>query len=312
MTIGVYMGIAQGVSSLFGMSSKRHAAKAEAARQHALMQQQAANAAAKQAYGQKYDEIMTDVYNERTIEEFDIKLANYEEQLVINRDAAHGSSSAEQFKLNEQMEQAALNRNRMFKELIAVQGAQAARGGTASRSRDRADLINSLGEFGREQQEFNKTIYSARSAHNQRMAAIVGQHENADYTAWSRIAIAPALKLPGQGLGPESINVVGAAPVDTSIGFGDIMSGASAGLQTGISLAAISDYELKENIEHVGKSSSGIHIYEFSYIGENTRYRGAMAQDVIVKVPEAVSEMDNGYLGVNYDLIDVQMEKVKS
>ena len=35
-----------------------------------------------------------------------------------------------------------------------------------------------------------------------------------------------------------------------------------------------------------------------------------MAQDVMVKVPEAVSEMDNGYLGVNYDLLDVKMEEV--
>ena len=312
LALPIASGVFQMAGSLFGASRQRHAQKAAAAHAHILRQQQLANQAAQASYKHTFSDAMLDIENQRTQEVFDIKLGLYDDQIEINKSAANSASSAEQFKLNEQMEQAALNRNRMFKELIAVQGAQAARGGTASRSRDRADLINSLGEFGREQQEFNKTIYSARSAHNQRMAAIAGQHANADYTAWSRIAIAPALKLPGQGLGPESINVVGAAPVDTSIGFGDIMSGASAGLQTGISLAAISDYELKENIEHVGKSSSGIHIYEFSYIGENTRYRGAMAQDVIVKVPEAVSEMDNGYLGVNYDLIDVQMEKVKS
>ena len=233
---GFYLGVAQGVSSLFGMSGKRHAAKAEAARQHALMQQQAANAAAKQAYGQKYDEIMTDVYNERTIEEFDIKLANYEEQLVINRDAAHGSYSAEQFKFNEQMEQAALNRNRMFKELVQVQGAQAARGGTASRSRDRADLINSVAAYGTEQAEFDKTLYSAKSAHKQRLGAIAAQHQNADYTAWTQIEIAPRLKLPGQQGAPKLTNVVGPQKVSTGIGFGDVLGAAATGVQFGMGI----------------------------------------------------------------------------
>ena len=35
-----------------------------------------------------------------------------------------------------------------------------------------------------------------------------------------------------------------------------------------------------------------------------------MAQEVMTQVPEAVSEMDNGYLSINYDLLDVNMEKV--
>mgnify|MGYP003108763872 CR=1 FL=1 len=236
MTIGVYMGIAQGVGSLFGMSSRRHAAKAEAARQHALMQQQAANAAAKQAYGQKYDEIMTEVYNERTIEEFDIKLANYEEQLAINRDAAHGSYAAEQFRFNEQMEQATLNRNRMYKELLQVQGQQAARGGAYSKSRERADLINSVAAYGVEQTEFDKTLYSAKSAHNQRLGAIAAQHQNADYTAWTQIAIAPRLKLPGQQGAPKLTNVVGPQKVSTGIGFGDVLGAAASGVQFGMGI----------------------------------------------------------------------------
>ena len=307
---GAIVGGASMLSSLFGASSKRKAQKREAERQFALQQQQIANQVSQQAYAHEFSSIMLDLENKRIQDVFDIKLDLYDDQLQINRDAAHSAYSAEQFKQIEQMQQASLNRNKMYKEVLRVQGAQAARGESGNRSRARADLINSLGEYGRDQAEFDKTIYSAKWAHNTRMSGIAGQHADANYSAWTKIAISPTLKLPGQGAGPDIINQVGPAQVKTGIGFGDITSGLSSGLQTGMMMAALSDYGLKENIEHVGKSPSGIHIYEFSYIGENTRYRGAMAQDVMVKVPEAVSEMDNGYLGINYDLLDVNMEKV--
>ena len=312
------LAIGQGVSmigGLFGKSRQRKQQARESKRQHQLQQQQIANQAAQNAYKIEFDNQMLDLYNKRTMEEFDIKLDLYDEQLQINRDAANSSYAAEQFKLNENMQQAALNRRKMYSELLRVQGSQAARGDTnVSKSRERADLINSIGEFGRDQAEFDKTIYNAKWAHDQRMSGIAGQHANADYSAWTKIAISPRLKLPGQGAGPEIINQVGPAQVKTGIGFGDIAGAVSGGIQTAAMIGGFgkssSDVELKENIEYVGKSPSGIHIYEFNYLGENTRYRGAMAQDVMFKVPEAVSEMDNGYLGVNYDLLDAKMEKV--
>ena len=297
-------------SSLFGASSKRKAQKREAQRQYALQQQQIANQAAQQAYKHEFDTQMLDLYNQRTMEEFDVKLDLYDNQLQINRDAAHGAYAAEQFKLNEQMQQAALNRNKMYKELLKVQGQQAARGESGNRSRARADLINSLGEFGRDQAEFDKTIYSAKWAHDARMSGIAGQHADANYSAWTKIAISPRLKLPGQGEGPQIINEVGPQQVKTGIGFGDIAGAVAGGIQTAAMIGGFSDVGLKENIEPVGKSPSGIRIYEFNYIGENTRYRGAMAQEVMTQIPEAVSEMDNGYLSINYDLLDVNMEKV--
>ena len=216
--------------SLFGSSSKKHAAKVQAAQAHILRQQQMANQAAQTAYKHTFDDAMIDIENQRTMEIFDIKLDNYEQQTEINKNAANSAFSAEQFKFNEQMEQAALNRNRMYKELLKVQGAQAAKGGTYSKSRERADLINSLGNYGVEQAEFDKTLYSARSAHNQRVGAISAQHANADYTAWTQIAIAPQLKLPGQGPGPALTNSVGQMPVSTGIGFGDVLGAASAGI----------------------------------------------------------------------------------
>tara|TARA_R100001082_G_scaffold22667_1_gene10966 strand:+ start:11189 stop:12397 length:1209 start_codon:yes stop_codon:yes gene_type:complete len=69
-----------------------------------------------------------------------------------------------------------------------------------------------------------------------------------------------------------------------------------------------SDERLKENIELVGVSNSGINIYEFDFknkiYGEG-RYVGVMAQEV----PEAAYEVD-GYLCVDYNKIDVNMRRV--
>ena len=77
------------------------------------------------------------------------------------------------------------------------------------------------------------------------------------------------------------------------------------------SAQAGSDIELKENIEQVGTSPSGLNIYEWNYIGDSDRYRGVIAQDLLNKGRhDAVTEGDNGYLAVYYDKIDVNMQKV--
>lgn len=71
-----------------------------------------------------------------------------------------------------------------------------------------------------------------------------------------------------------------------------------------------SDRALKHNIVKVGKSPTGINIYEFEYkdksFGEG-RFRGVIAQEV----PHASHRKDDGYLYVNYSQIDVSFEKVK-
>ena len=70
-----------------------------------------------------------------------------------------------------------------------------------------------------------------------------------------------------------------------------------------------SDIKLKENIEQIGISPQGYKIYEFNYKGFTDRWRGAMAQDVVKKNPMAVGIRD-GYLTVDYNKIDVNMEVV--
>jgi hypothetical protein len=68
-----------------------------------------------------------------------------------------------------------------------------------------------------------------------------------------------------------------------------------------------SDIQLKENIDFIDKSPAGHSIYQWNYKGEpkSRRYQGVMAQDLLKTSPNAVVKMDNGYLGVMYDEIDV-------
>ena len=71
-----------------------------------------------------------------------------------------------------------------------------------------------------------------------------------------------------------------------------------------------SDIRLKEKIERTGVSPSGIPIYEFNYIGDNNRYSGAMAQDLLEMNIDAVSMDASGYYKVNYNNIDVDMHLI--
>ena len=69
------------------------------------------------------------------------------------------------------------------------------------------------------------------------------------------------------------------------------------------------DISFKENINLVGKSNSGINIYEFNYKDKkfgSGRYRGVMAQEV----PQASLMSDEGHLMVDYSKIDVPFEEI--
>ena len=108
------------------------------------------------------------------------------------------------------------------------------------------------------------------------------------------------------GLPPEFGQPVTMPPKDT---MGMFLNATSFALNTVSSLAALSDIRLKENVEQVDTSPDGYKVYEFNYKGDDTRYRGAMAQDVVKKNPMAVG-IHKDYLTVDYSKIDVDMEVV--
>ena len=98
-------------------------------------------------------------------------------------------------------------------------------------------------------------------------------------------------------------------PVYQNVGQAAFMDALSIG--TSIAGAwPTSDRRLKENIKKIGESISGLGIYKFNYIGKTKQYIGAMADEVIKIVPQAVALRSNGFYGVNYSLIDVTFKEV--
>lgn len=93
-------------------------------------------------------------------------------------------------------------------------------------------------------------------------------------------------------------------------GWGNVIGGT---VDLGAKAAMMaSDVRLKENIDHTGYSESGIPIYTFNYKGDENKWSGTMAQDLInLGRSNAVEIMDNGYYGVYYDMIDVDMKPYK-
>jgi len=101
------------------------------------------------------------------------------------------------------------------------------------------------------------------------------------------------------------------APVYQNVGMAVFNDALSIGTQAATMFAA-SDRELKENIQKIGESISGLGIYKFNYIGKIKQYIGTMSDEVKKIFPKAVVKMPNGYEAVRYDLIDVQFKEVVS
>ena len=88
------------------------------------------------------------------------------------------------------------------------------------------------------------------------------------------------------------------------------IGGAAKGI--GGIISGLSDERLKENINKIKYSDSGIPIYTFKYKGDNRTWIGTMAQDLIkLGRKDAVTKGDDGYYRVKYNLIDVDMKEIK-
>lgn len=76
---------------------------------------------------------------------------------------------------------------------------------------------------------------------------------------------------------------------------------------------AFSDRRLKENIELVGvDEATDLNLYEFNYKGDTSRrFRGVMADEVLITHPEAVYDTDLGFMAVKYDLLGIELEEVR-
>ena len=91
-------------------------------------------------------------------------------------------------------------------------------------------------------------------------------------------------------------------------GLANLAGGYFGGGGSLASLAALSDERLKENIEPAGQEN-GHNVYKFNYIGEDDDYVGVMAQEVQETNPDAVFDIGDGTLAVDYGLIGVNFRR---
>ena len=210
--------------SFFSGQSKRRAAKIQAAHAAAEQQRAFANQAAQAAYSAEMAKQSADYYNKATISDYDKKLNQYKEQLILNNKAGNVAFAAESARAEEMYNKFAFKRNEMQKELMRSAGvARASRGSGSgySRSRRRADMMNTIGEFGRSNQMLARNLMSAERASKARMGALAQKHEQADMNAWSKVAIAPTLRFASGGT-PNLQAPGGAMPVP-GYGVGDFL-----------------------------------------------------------------------------------------
>ena len=118
----------------------------------------------------------------------------------------------------------------------------------------------------------------------------------------------------GMGQVQQVIGALSGAPIRTygeeRSGYtGQVLGGGSPFAQVigaGLSAYQLSDIRLKEDIKLVGKSASGINIYNFKYKGDDKTYQGVMAH----QVPHASHITDSGYLVVDYSQLDVEFKEI--
>lgn len=124
-------------------------------------------------------------------------------------------------------------------------------------------------------------------------------------TAASRAASSAASNAAGRAASSAASNA--ASRSASSAASSAASKAASAAASNAVSRIPIpSDIRLKEDVSALGWTSSGLGLYRYRYKGDATYYVGVMAQEVAQQVPAAVSPGMDGYLWVDYGLLDLE------
>ena len=67
---------------------------------------------------------------------------------------------------------------------------------------------------------------------------------------------------------------------------------------------------LKKDIIQVGTTLHQLPLYDFSYINQQGRFEGVMAQDVLKAMPEPVSIESDGFYRVNHTMLGIEMKRL--
>ena len=116
-----------------------------------------------------------------------------------------------------------------------------------------------------------------------------------------KINIATAQYKARAGGGQDIINYGASMGSSLNSMFGSGGGGGASGGGMGMS-----DRRMKHSYSVIGKSGSGINIYQFSYLGSDDVYQGVMADEV----PMAAVLGNDGFYRVDYSKIDVEFKKL--
>ncbi len=253
----------------------------------------AANENARRRY--KYENERRERNWMQTISIYNAQKVKYEEDVDNANLAIVGAATEKQEAMNlargeAQIKYAALLQN-LLKDSAASKLIASGQTGQSTRRRkvmDYAEYGQKVGEIGR-QLMLNDRELARKTAKQQ------SQYKQFRDQAFAKVAFQPI---------PD---VAPPQPVMQSVGAAAFTEALSIGMQVASPFIISSDRRLKENIQKIAESISGLGIYTFNYIGEVTKYIGTMADEVLKVKPEAVI-VRNGYMAVNYDLIDVNFE----
>lgn len=160
----------------------------------------------------------------------------------------------------------------------------------------------------------NALRYANYSDEMQRMMDAAGGSVTADSARSDALTKAAAQALAGQAMAAE-LPYTGTNNMASSLGqlfnggtqtqkssIWDSLIGA-AGSVGGAAIKA-SDPRLKENVVKLGEEPDGLGWYAFDYIWSGPRQEGVMADEVAVLRPWALGPEINGFMTVNYDMLE--------
>lgn len=152
-----------------------------------IMQTNAANAAARKQYEQQLK--IRNAKWEATRAVWNNKLVDYKGEISSNQEAAGRAWASEQYRLNEQFQQAALQKQDMLAQLVGAQGQLGARevtGNSAKRLQ-----MEQVAAYGRNNAIIAANLASARGAMMQRNEDVRRQMISENNKAWSQVALPP-------------------------------------------------------------------------------------------------------------------------
>lgn len=150
-------------------------------------------AIAQQAFQQSFQNSMIQYNNQKTEENYVAALAAAREQMGYNADAASRAWSAEQVRLNEIYQKAAFQHEGMVKQLVEAQGYNNAREVSGVSAR-RANLVSTLGAFGRTRAQLAETLASAREQSERNMETLQYDLESQQRATWGKVSTPPQLQ----------------------------------------------------------------------------------------------------------------------